>query len=52
MKLYNIPKDLLPPRKITNNMAKENLERRRESLEHYLQKLLNRLNVFNFFKFF
>lgn len=30
-------------------MAKENLERRRESLEHYLQKLLNRFNVFDFF---
>jgi len=39
---YGILKDLLPPRKITNNMAKETLENRREALEHYLQKLLNR----------
>jgi len=41
VKSYNVPKDLLPPRRLANNMAKENLESRREALEHYLQKLLN-----------
>ncbi|XP_066932916.1 nischarin-like [Clytia hemisphaerica] len=45
IKQYKIPKDLLPPRKITNNMAKETLENRREALEHYLQKLLNSCNT-------
>merc|ERR1712080_496677 len=40
IKKYGIPKNLLPPRKLTNNMARENLESRREALEHYLQKLL------------
>ncbi|XP_057290467.1 nischarin-like [Hydractinia symbiolongicarpus] len=44
VKLYSVPRDLLPPRKIANNMARENLESRRESLEHYLQKLLNSCN--------
>ncbi|XP_065070593.1 nischarin-like [Rhopilema esculentum] len=41
MKKFSIPKDFLPPKKFTNNMAIETLETRRESLEHYLQKLIN-----------
>lgn len=44
VKLHGVPKNLLPPRKLTNNMARENLESRREALEHYLQKLLNSCN--------
>ncbi|XP_047135000.1 nischarin isoform X1 [Hydra vulgaris] len=42
--LYNVPRNLLPPRILTNNMARETLQQRRELLEHYLQKLLNSCN--------
>lgn len=41
MKKFGIPKEFLPPKKLTNNMAIGTLEARREALEHYLQKLIN-----------
>lgn len=39
--LYGIPKDMLPPKKFTSNMALSHLEKRKASLEHYLQRLVN-----------
>ena len=45
VKKFGIPKDFLPPKKLTNNMAIGTLETRREALEHYLQKLINRLVI-------
>ncbi|EDO27024.1 predicted protein, partial [Nematostella vectensis] len=39
--LYGIPKDMLPPKKLTANLKLHHLESRREALEHYLQKLVN-----------
>lgn len=39
--LYGIPKDMLPPKKFTSNMALCHLEKRKAALEHYLQRLVN-----------
>lgn len=39
--LYGIPKDMLPPKKLTSNMALCHLEKRKAALEHYLQRLVN-----------
>lgn len=39
--LYGIPKDMLPPKKLTSNMALSHLEKRKAALEHYLQRLVN-----------
>lgn len=39
--LYGIPKDMLPPKKLTSNMALCHLEKRKAALEHYLQRLAN-----------
>ena len=41
-KRFGIPRDFLPPKKLTNSMAIHTLELRREALEHYLQRLINR----------
>lgn len=38
---YGIPKDMLPPKKITSNLSLKHLEKRRDALEHYLQRLVN-----------
>lgn len=39
--LYGIPKDMLPPKKLTSTMALCHLEKRKAALEHYLQRLVN-----------
>ena len=41
VKLYGIPKDMLPPKKLISNMALSVLEKRKAALEHYLQRLVN-----------
>lgn len=38
---YGIPKDMLPPKKYTSKMLLSHLEKRKEALEHYLQRLVN-----------
>ena len=38
---YGVPKDMLPPKKLTANMSLQYLEKRRQALEHYLQRLVN-----------
>lgn len=38
---YGVPKDMLPPKKLTANMSLAYLEKRRQALEHYLQRLVN-----------
>ena len=43
VKQYNIPNDMLPTKKLFSNMSLVHLEKRRNALEHYLQRLINRL---------
>lgn len=38
---YGVPKDMLPPKKLTSSMSLSYLEKRRQALEHYLQRLVN-----------
>ena len=41
MSQYGIPKDMIPPKKLTANMLLSHLEKRKDALEHYLQRLVN-----------
>lgn len=41
MSQYGIPKDMIPPKKYTSKMLLSHLEKRKEALEHYLQRLVN-----------
>ena len=42
---YGIARDLLPPKRLTGNFSPKLIEVRREALEHYLQRLVNRYEV-------
>lgn len=42
MKQYSIPNDMLPTKKLFSSMSLAHLEKRRNALEHYLQRLINR----------
>ncbi|CAB3992740.1 nischarin-like, partial [Paramuricea clavata] len=41
VKQFNIPSDMLPTKKLFSNMSLIHLEKRRNALEHYLQRLIN-----------
>ncbi|XP_046861218.1 nischarin-like isoform X2 [Xenia sp. Carnegie-2017] len=41
VKKFNIPQDMLPAKKVFTNMSLPHLEKRRNELEHYLQRLIN-----------
>ncbi len=41
MKTYGVTKDLLPPKKMSGNLSKQLIDKRRTSLERYLQKLVH-----------
>ena len=45
IRVHGIARDLLPSKKLTGNLTAAHIETRREALERYLQKLVNRLNV-------
>ena len=43
MKHYGIPRDLLPPKRLSGNLSQQLIDQRKQLLERYLQKLINRL---------
>ena len=41
MRQHNVGRDLLPPKKISGNLSKQLIDRRRQLLEQYLQKMIH-----------
>ena len=41
VKLYNVNRDMLPPKKLSGNLSKQLIDKRRQLLERYLQKLIH-----------
>jgi len=41
VKLYGVNRDLLPPKKMSGNLSKQLIDKRRQLLERYLQKLVH-----------
>jgi len=42
MKKYAVVRELLPPKKLAGNLSKQLIDKRRQLLERYLQKLIHR----------
>ena len=41
MKRYGVNRELLPPKKISGNLSKQLIDKRRQLLERYLQRLIH-----------
>lgn len=41
VKHYGVPRDLLPPKRLSGNLSQQLMDQRKQLLERYLQKLIN-----------